>query len=53
MGELVDPRDLKSLGLERPCDFDSRWCYTMTVQELPQEYQDRIKRFDYFFVENT
>lgn len=25
----------------------------MNVQDLPQEYQDRIKRFDYFFVENT
>lgn len=25
----------------------------MTVQELPQEYQDRVKRFDYFFVENA
>ena len=25
----------------------------MDVKDLPQEYQDRIKRFDYFFVENT
>ena len=25
----------------------------MDLQSLPQEYQDRIKRFDYFFVENT
>ena len=25
----------------------------MTVQDLPQEYQDRIERFDYFFVENA
>ncbi len=25
----------------------------MNLQSLPQEYQDRIKRFDYFFVENT
>ena len=25
----------------------------MTVQDLPQEYQDRVKRFDYFFVENA
>lgn len=25
----------------------------MDLQNLPQEYQDRIKRFDYFFVENT
>ena len=26
---------------------------TMNLQDLPQEYQDRIKRFDYLFVENT
>lgn len=25
----------------------------MDIKDLPQEYQDRIKRFDYFFVENT
>jgi len=25
----------------------------MDLQSLPQEYQDRIKRFDYLFVENT
>jgi len=25
----------------------------MDLQNLPQEYQDRIKRFDYLFVENT
>ena len=25
----------------------------MNLQNLPQEYQDRIKRFDYLFVENT
>jgi quinol monooxygenase YgiN len=25
----------------------------MNLQDLPQEYQDRIKRFDYLFVENT
>lgn len=25
----------------------------MDIKDLPQEYQDRIKRFDYFFVENA
>ena len=25
----------------------------MDLQSLPQEYQDRIRRFDYLFVENT
>lgn len=25
----------------------------MNIQDLPVEYQERIKRFDYFFVENT
>ena len=28
-------------------------CTIMDIKDLPQEYQDRIKRFDYFFVENT
>ena len=25
----------------------------MDIKDLPQEYQDKIKRFDYFFVENA
>ena len=25
----------------------------MDIKDLPQEYQDRVKRFDYVFVENT
>ena len=28
-------------------------CTIMDIKDLPQEYQDRIKRFDYFFVENA
>ena len=35
------------------CGFESRSRYTMDIRNLPVEYQDRIKRFDYLFVENA
>lgn len=35
------------------CGFESRSRYTMDIHNLPVEYQDRIKRFDYLFVENA